>query len=119
MTAIAFQHHCQDWIDAWNAHDLERILQHYSDDIDFCSPFVTKLTGSADGRIQGKPGLRHYFARGLQAYPDLRFEVIRVYPGVRSCVLEYRSVNQLRAAEMMEFNDHELICRVMAHYTTD
>lgn len=118
MSAIDFQQHCQDWIVVWNAHDLERILKHYSDDIDFCSPFVSKLTGSADGRIHGKPALRDYFAKGLRAYPDLKFEFIRVYPGVRSCVLEYQSVNQLRAAEVMEFDDNGLVCRVMAHYAT-
>ena len=31
-----------DWIDAWNSHDLERILGHYSDDFEMCSPLIVE-----------------------------------------------------------------------------
>lgn len=113
-----FGSHAQEWLAAWNAHDLERILSHYAEDVEFCSPFIAKLTNNPDGVLHGKARLRDYFARGLAAYPDLKFEFLRLYPGVRSCVLEYRSVNNLRAAETMEFNGTGKISRVQAHYTS-
>ena len=56
-------------------------------------PWVVKLTSWREGSVRDKVGVRGYFAQGLQAYPTLRFEFICRYPGVRSCVLEYRSVN--------------------------
>jgi len=83
------------------------------------SPFVARLTGRGDGSLRGKAALRDYFARGLKAYPMLRFEFIRLHPGVRSCVLEYRIVNGLRAAETMEFDSQGRVRRVLAHYTED
>jgi len=105
-----------EWIAGWNAHDLGRILAHYSEDVELVSPFVGRLTGQGDGLVRGKAALRDYFARGLEAYPALRFELMRVYPGVRSCVLEYRSVNGLRAAETIEFDKEGKVRRVLAHY---
>lgn len=114
-----FDSHGREWLAAWNAHDLDRILAHYAEDVEFFSPFIVKLTGHPDGMLRGKAALRDYFARGLAAYPTLKFEFIRLYPGVRSCVLEYRSVNRLRAAETMEFDAAGKVCRVQAHYAVD
>lgn len=117
--AVDFTCHAQDWLAAWNARDLERILAQYADTVEFHSPFVAKLTGKAAGVLHGKTALRDYFARELAAYPELHFEFIRLYPGVGSCVLEYRSVNHLRAAQAMEFDGLGKIRRVQAHYATE
>jgi ketosteroid isomerase-like protein len=62
----------QDWIDAWNSHDLERILTHYDDQVLLVSPIALKLL-NGDGTVRGKAALREYFLRGLEAFPDLRF----------------------------------------------
>lgn len=115
---VDFARFAEEWIAAWNAHDLERILSHYADDVEFQSPFISKLLGHADGRLSGKAAMRDYFARGLNAYPALKFEHIMLYPGVSSCVLQYRSVNDLLAAETMEFNIAGQISRALAHYAT-
>ena len=109
----------REWLEAWNAHDLERILGHYAEGVEFFSPFVTKLTGRPEGVVRGKAALRDYFARGLAAYPSLKFEYIRTFPGVGGCVLEYRSVNGLRAAEAMEFDAAGRVIRVRAHYAAE
>lgn len=97
------------WIEAWNSRDLERILRHYADDVEFTSPFVTQLTGDAAGCLRGKAALRDYFARGLKAYPELKFELQHVLGGVDGCTLVYRSVNGLLAAETMTFDDAGLV----------
>jgi len=116
MVAIDFPRQAQEWIAAWNAHDLDRILAHYAEDVELISPFVAKLTDRSEGVVRGKAALRDYFTRGLEAYPALRFDFMRLYPGVRSCVVEYRSVNGLMAAELMEFDAKGKISRVLAHY---
>lgn len=116
---LDFAAHAREWLAAWNAHDLERILAHYAEDVEFRSPFIPKLTGKAGDVLQGKPALRDYFARGLTAFPELRFGFLRLYSGERSCVLEYKSVNGLRAAECMEFDSAGTVRRAQAHYTVD
>lgn len=107
----------KDWIDSWNGHDIEAIMSHYSDDIEFSSPFVIKLMGNEEGSIIGKEALREYFLKGLSAYPELKFELIDILPGVQSVTLYYVSVNNLRAAEVMHINSDGKISKVLAHYS--
>jgi hypothetical protein len=116
MFTVDFVGHAQEWIATWNAHDLERILACYADEVELTSPFVVKLMDRSDELLRGKPALRHYFARGLKTYPTPRFEFIRLYSGMPSCVLEYWSVNGIDAAELMEFNQDGNVLRVLAHY---
>jgi hypothetical protein len=116
MKPIDFVSFAREWLAAWNAHDLDRILAHYADDVELMSPFVARLTGQSDGLVRGKQALGDYFGRGLKAYPALRFDFVRLYDGVGSCVLEYRSINNLRTTEMMEFDEQGKVRRVLAHY---
>ena len=116
MTKDHLIHFAADWINAWNAHDLDWILSHYADEIEFTSPFVVKLLGISSGTITGKEQLRDYFSKGLSAYPELHFVLLNVFTGAQSVVLDYRSVKNLRASETMLFDDREKIVRVIAHY---
>ena len=104
------------WIDSWNAHDIERIMDHYADDVEFTSPFVVKLLNEPSGTISGKDYLRKYFERALDSYPELRFELLNVLTGADSVTLVYRSVNNLTAAEVMQFNNAK-VYKVLAHYS--
>jgi hypothetical protein len=116
---VDFASHAQEWVAAWNAHDLERILTHYAEDIELISPLVARLTGRRQDSVRGKAALRDYFGRGLRAYPTLRFDLIRIYGGTRSCVLEYRSINGMLSAELMEFDEQGKVRRTLAHYHED
>lgn len=109
----------QAWIDAWNRHDLDAIVHHYAADVEFISPFATTLSGEPSGTIHGREPLKEYFRKGLQAYPDLRFELIRTLIGVDSLLLYYRSVKGLLAAEMMLINEEGQIQAVRAHYVQE
>jgi hypothetical protein len=104
------------WLDAWNRHDLEAVLAHYAPGIEFTSPFVVELTGRPDGTLRGLEELRSYFARALDAFPDLRFTDLRIAVGIASVTLCYRSVRDLQAAETMFFDGDGKVARVLAHY---
>ena len=106
----------RQWIASWNSHDLDRIMDHYAESIDFTSPKIVKLFALEDGRIKDRSILREYFAKGLEAYPDLHFELYYVLEGVNSVVLYYRSVNNALAAEYMALNADGRIIEVKAHY---
>ena len=105
-----------DWIEAWNSHEIERVMGHYAQEIDFISPLATQLLDNPAGQIQSLHHLRGYFLKGLEAYPLLHFDLIHVWPGVKSTTLIYKSVNNLLAAEYMEINRSGKIKRVRAHY---
>jgi len=106
----------QDWVGAWNSHDLERILDHYDDDAVLTSPVALRLL-NGDGTVRGEAALREYFLRGLQMFPDLHFELIDVLWGIETIVVYYlNKVRGSKTAEVMLLNPGGKIYRVWANY---
>jgi len=105
-----------EWIAAWNSHDLDRIMSHYANELEFYSPLIIKLNINPDGRITHKTDLRDYFKIGLEKFPDLHFSLNNVLVGLNSVVLYYGSVNNTLSAEFMLFNEDGKISQVRAHY---
>jgi hypothetical protein len=106
----------REWIAAWNSHDLERILSHYTEDFEMASPLIIERLGEASGVLKGKTAIRSYWARGLAAKPPLRFKLVGVFAGVRSITIQYRSIGRRDAAEVLQFNDAGQVIRAAAHY---
>src|ERR1039458_7481691 len=104
-----------DWVAAWNAHNLDMIMAHYEDAIELTSPVAAQLLGTTDGKIVGKANLRAYFQRGLAAYPDLQFRLENVLWGVNSVVLYYANQKGTRSAEFMELSATGKVERVVAN----
>ena len=105
-----------DWVEAWNAHDLERILSHYADTLEFTSPLILERLGRADGTIRSKAELRPYFAAGIAPGTNLRFELLDVLPGVASVTLYYRNQRGRTVAEVMYFGPDGKVTRAAVHY---
>ena len=105
----------QHWIAAWNAHDLEAILSHYDDSVELTSPTAAQLLGS--GTVSGKPALRAYFQRGLEAYPNLNFQLEETLWGLNSLVLYYINQKGTHTAEFMQLSPEGKVTRVIAHYS--
>jgi len=106
------------WITAWNAHDLDRILSHYAEDIVFRSPVIRQRFGKASGEVRGKDELRAYWSGAFApGAPTLRFEPIAVLSGVDGGAIRYFSAT--RACEVVEtfsFDDAGLVKRAAAFY---
>ncbi len=105
----------REWIEAWNAHDLDRILSHYRDDVRFVSPIAARF-GAPHGRVDGLRALRAYFERGLASYPELHFQPIAALAGIGSIALHYRSVENRQAIEVMELDTRGQVRHAAAHY---
>jgi hypothetical protein len=105
----------REWIEAWNAHDLDRILSHYRDDVRFLSPIAARF-GAPHGELRGRRALREYFARGLATYPALQFQPIAAFGGIRSIALYYRSVENRAAIEVMDLDARGQVRGAAAHY---
>ena len=106
-----------DWVAAWNAHDLDLIMTHYEDSIELTSPAAAQLLGTPDGKVLGKANLRAYFQRGLEAYPELHFHLEDVLWGVNSVVLYYTNQKGTHTAEFMELSATRNVARVVANYS--
>jgi hypothetical protein len=116
LTAQKASQFAEEWIEAWNSHDLNRIVAHYSDNIIFSSPFVDSVGGVATGCLSGCEALRAYFKAALSKFPALHFELRTVFRGTDALTIIYKSVNDLLAAETMVLSEDCHIKRVWAQY---
>ena len=49
MTLPQAQQFAAEWIAAWNAHDIDAVLAHYTDDFTMTTPMIQKLLGIPSG----------------------------------------------------------------------
>lgn len=118
LTESKAREFAKDWIDAWNAHDLDAIMSHYAPEVNLTSPVAAKLLDDPAGTINGAQALREYFKKGLEIYTELSFELLDVLWGVSSIVLLYRNQVGTRTGEFMEFDAEGHVVRVVANYSS-
>jgi ketosteroid isomerase-like protein len=108
-----------DWVAAWNAKDLHKILGHYSQDVEFTSPFIVLRGIDPNGRVTGKQALSDYWSAALTNNPDLHFELQEVLVAVDSIAILYRTNagGDRTAVEVFHFNAQAEVNRSYAHYT--
>ncbi len=105
-----------DWIAAWNAHDLDRVLAHYDDDFEMSSPFIIRFDADPTGRLRGKARVAAYWKDALARVPALRFELTSVLTGVDSITLCYQGAGGRPVAEVFHFAPDRRVVRAFAHY---
>jgi ketosteroid isomerase-like protein len=93
----------EQWAKDWNAHDVDALLAHFSEDVVFTSPVAVRLFGG-DGVLRGKQALREYWTEGVRLIPDLRFEVLAVYAGIATVVINYRNQAGGVVCEVLTFD---------------
>jgi len=103
MEITEAQAFAEQWVKDWNAHDVAALLAHFTDDVVFTSPVAARLFGG-DGVIQGKEALRKYWSEGIRLIPDLRFEVLALYVGVSTVVINYRNQAGGVVSEVLTFD---------------
>jgi hypothetical protein len=97
------------WAAAWNDHDLDAIMAHFADDVVWTSPAAETLVPGSGGHIEGKAALRDYYGAGLRKIPDLHFEILGLYLGVRALVVNYRNQRGALVNEVLIFGDDWLV----------
>jgi ketosteroid isomerase-like protein len=110
--ANAFADH---WIAAWNRHDLEEILSHYTYDFEMSSPVIVATMNEPSGTLKGKDNVRAYWSKAFERYPDLKFEKLHVLTGSKSVTIIYNGVRGL-SAESFHFNRSGKVHAAFAHY---
>ena len=61
----------RDWVAAWNARDIDRMLTLYADECEMSSVVAIRLGATTDGVVRGKEALRRYWAHALTLITDL------------------------------------------------
>jgi ketosteroid isomerase-like protein len=111
MITVAWaQEFAEEWIAAWNSHDLERILAHYRDDFEMWSPLIIQTMGVPSGMLKGKDAIRPYWQIGLAGKSPLHFRLQDVLVGVDTVAIYYHSASRNRmVAEILRFDDQRRV----------
>jgi hypothetical protein len=72
----------EQWVKDWNAHDVDALLAHFTDDVVFTSPVAIRVLGG-DGVIRGKEAL---------------------YVGISTLVINYRNQAGGVVSEVLTFD---------------
>ncbi len=77
------------WVEAWNRKDIEKVMEHYADEIVFYSPTVRERWGIAEGKLKGKTNLQNHFLKGFALAPKLQFKLIEILTGIDGILIVY------------------------------
>jgi SnoaL-like domain len=116
MTYEDAEAHAKDWIEAWNSHDLERIMSFYSNDVVFEAETVRVRWKNPDGRLVGIAELRKHFALGLELAPQLRFQFEQLLLAPSGYAILYKRENGNRVIDCVTMNDAGQAAKVTAYY---
>ena len=116
MDSAFVEHFANEWVAAWNAHDLDRVLLHYADGFEMSSPYIITLAGEPSGTLSGKSAVGAYWRKALNLFPDLHFVLVCVLVGTNSITLYYKGARGRFVAEVFHFDAEQQVSRAFAHY---
>ena len=107
------------WIDAFNAHDLDKLLSLYDDGAVHFSPKLKLRQPETNGNISGKDALRTWWRDAFDRLPTLQYNLTSLTSGANSIFMEYtRCVSgeaDMLVAEVLEIKDGLIIASRVYH----
>lgn len=102
----------QAWFEAFNSHDLERLLQLYHEHAEHYSPKLKIRQPETNGLIKGKAALRTWWQDAFKRLPTLRYQVLNLIVDDNRVFMEYiRHVDgeeDLHVGEVLEISDGKI-----------
>jgi len=112
MQAEANKQIAVKWFEAFNEHDLEKLLVLYDEEAEHYSPKLKARLPETNGLIKGKNYLRAWWQDAFERLPSLQYEVIKLTADNEQVFMEYiRHVageEDLRVGEVLQIK-HGLI----------
>lgn len=119
MTALLNKQIAAKWFEAFNAHDLEKLLELYHEEAQHYSPKLKLRQPETAGLIKGKAALRHWWKDSFNRLPTLRYNVKKLTADDEQVFMEYtRHVNgedDLNVGEVLEIKDNLIVFSRVYH----
>lgn len=117
MTLEQIAQFAEEWVDAWSRKDVEAVLAHFDDEVQFTSPRAAATVGTAT--VAGKADLRAYWLAALARIDTIRFSLDHIVWDAQRQELVIVYTNEIngartRACEFMRFGPHGRIVEAEA-----
>lgn len=107
------------WFEAFNAHNLDKLLSLYDDEAQHYSPKLKIRIPETEGLITGKEALRAWWKEAFDHLPTLHYKVTSLTSNADRVFMEYiRSVeneSKLLVAEVLEIKQGKIIASRVYH----
>lgn len=119
MTTQANLSIAQAWFEAFNNHNLEKLLSLYDDDAAHFSPKLKVRQPETNGLIVGKNALRLWWQDAFERLPSLHYKATTLTANSDRVFMEYiRTVdneNDMLIAEVLEIKEGKIIASRVYH----
>ena len=107
------------WFEAFNAHNLEKLLSLYDDEAQHYSPKLKIRLPETKGLVTGKDALRSWWKDSFDRLPTLHYKVTSLTSNSDRVFMEYiRTVDNeedILVAEILEVRDGRIIASRVYH----
>lgn len=107
------------WFDAFNAHDLEKLLSLYDDDAKHFSPKLKIRRPETNGYVTGKAALRDWWQDAFDRLPTLHYKTTSLTANDNRVFMEYvRQVageDDMLVAEVLEVVEGKIVASRVYH----
>lgn len=107
------------WFEAFNAHNLEKLLSLYDEDAQHYSPKLKIRLPETKGLVTGKEALRSWWKDSFDRLPTLHYKVTSLTSNSDRVFMEYiRTVDdeeEMLVAEILEIRDGKIIASRVYH----
>lgn len=112
-------HIAHRWFEAFNAHDLEKLLSLYDDHAQHFSPKLKIRQPETNGLVTGKDALRAWWQDAFERLPSLHYKVTSLTANDDRVFMEYiRQVGSepdMLVAEVLEVKNGSIIASRVYH----
>lgn len=119
MRTSEFEIIAEKWFEAFNTHDLEKLLSLYHGDAQHFSPKLKIRKPETNGLIIGKNALRDWWKDAFERLPTLYYQVTKLTANNERIFMEYiRKVEDeedMLVAEALEIKDGFIISSRVYH----
>ena len=107
------------WFDAFNAHNLEKLLSLYDDEAQHYSPKLKIRQPETKGLVTGKDALHSWWKDSFDRLPTLHYKVTSLTANSDRVFMEYtRQVaneDDMLVAEVLEIKDGKIVFSRVYH----
>jgi ketosteroid isomerase-like protein len=107
------------WFEAFNEHNLEKLLSLYDDNAEHYSPKLKIRNPETNGLIKGKENLRKWWKDSFDRLPTLKYEVKKLTADEQQVFMEYvrhvEGENDLFVGEVLEIKNNVIIFSRVYH----
>ena len=107
------------WFEAFNEHNLEKLLTLYNDNAEHFSPKLKVHKPQTQGLIKGKQALREWWQDAFDRLPTLNYEVIKLTADNEQVFMEYirhvKNEEDLRVGEVLVIKNGSIIFSRVYH----